>query len=65
MLPGDDVEAGAGGEVHEVVERAGGRVLRDSGLVDEAEDDGGEDAVEGAEDEGAVGGEGAGCEAEI
>lgn len=61
---GDDVEAGEGGEVHEVVEGAGGGVLRYSRVGGEAEDERGEDAVEGAEGKGAVGGEGAGGEGE-
>ena len=58
----DDVAGDAGCEGHGVVEGAGGGPLRDAVVAEEAEGEGGEDAVEGAEDEGAVGGEEAGVE---
>lgn len=63
LLAGDDVEADAGGVAHGVFEGAGGGPLGDAVVADEAKDDRGEDAVEGAEDKRAVGGEKAGVEA--
>lgn len=58
----DDVESDPRGESHGVVEGAGGGPLGDAVAAEQAEEEGGEDAVGGAEDEGAVGGEDAGVE---
>lgn len=58
----DDVEFDAGGDAHAKLKGARGEVLREAVFADEAEDDGGEGAVDGAEDEGDVGGEEAGGE---
>ena len=52
----------ARGPRHGVVEGAGDGPLADAVLADETEGEGGEDAVGGAEDEAAVGGEEAGVE---
>ena len=58
----DDFEADARGPGHGVVEGARDGPLADAVLADEAEGEGGEDAVGGAEEEAAVGGEEAGVE---
>ena len=58
----DDFKADARGPGHGVVEGAGDGPLADAVLADEAEGEGGEDAVGGAEEEAAVGGEEAGVE---
>lgn len=62
FLAGDDFEMDARGPRHGVVEGAGDGPLADAVLADETEGEGGEDAVGGAEDEAAVGGEEAGVE---
>ena len=63
MFPaGNNVKVDARRPGHGVVEGAGDGPLADAVLADEAEDEGGEDAVGGAEDEAAVGGEEAGVE---
>ena len=64
LFPGDDFEADSGGPSHGVVEGAGDGPLGDAVGVEEAEEEGGEDAVGGAEEEAAVGGEEAGVEGE-
>lgn len=58
-----DLEDDARGQAHDVVEGASGCPLRDALLADEGEEDGGEDAEDGADEERDVGGEGAGHEA--
>ena len=63
VLPArDDFEMDPRRPGHGVVEGAGDRPLADAVLADETEGEGGEDAVCGAEDEAAVGGEEAGVE---
>ncbi len=62
LLARDDFEPDARRQGHGVVEGARDGPLADAVLADEAEGEGGEDAVGGAEDEGAVGGEEAGVE---
>ena len=62
LLPLDDLKAYARGKRHSVFEGAGGGPLGDAVVTEGAEEEGGEDAVGGAEDEGAVGGEEAGVE---
>ena len=62
LAAGDDVEFDAGGEAHAELEGARGQVLGEAVLADEAEDDGDDDAVGGAKDEGEVGSEEAGDE---
>lgn len=62
LLARDDVEADARGQGHGVAESARDGPLADAVLADEAQSEGGEDAVGGAEDEAAVGGEEAGVE---
>ena len=57
LLAADDLEADACSEAHGPLEGPSGGPLRDAVVADEAEGDGGEDAVEGADDEEAVGGE--------
>ena len=49
-------------ESHGILKSAGGGPLGDAVVAEGAEEEGGEDAVDGAEDEGAVGGEEAGVE---
>ena len=62
LASGDDFEADARGPEHGVVEGAGDGPLADAVGAGEAEEEGGEDAVGGAEEEAAVGGEEAGVE---
>lgn len=62
LLPCDDFKAYARRPAHGVVEGSGDGPLADAVLADEAEGEGGEDTVGGAEDEAAVGGEEAGVE---
>lgn len=62
LLPLDDLKAYARGKRHSVFEGAGGGPLGDAVVTEGAEEEGGEDAVGGAEEEGAVGGEEAGVE---
>lgn len=57
-----ELEGHSGGECHEVVEGSGGGPLRDARVADDAQEDGGEDAVECGYDEGYVGSEDAGAE---
>lgn len=57
LLALDDVEAHAGRVAHHPLEAARRGPLRDAAVADEAEDDGGDDAVGRAEDQGAVRGE--------
>lgn len=59
---GDDVEAHAGEEQHRVFEGARDGVLGAEVVGGQAEEEGGEDAVGGAEEEAEVGGEEAGEE---
>ena len=56
-MPADDVEADARSEPHGPFEGSGGGPLGDAVVADGTQEEGGEDAVEGAEDEEAVGGE--------
>ena len=62
MLPLDDFKPYARSPSHGVVEGSRDGPLADAVLAGEAEEEGGEDAVGGAEDEAAVGGEQAGVE---
>lgn len=62
FLAGDDFEMDARGPGHGVVESAGDDPLADAVFADETEGQGGKDAVGGAEEEAAVGGEKAGVE---
>lgn len=57
-----DLEVDAGRQAHEPFEAAACGPLRDAAVAEEPEDDGGEDAVGGAEEEREVGGEAAGVE---
>jgi hypothetical protein len=64
MFPSlDDDEADAGGIAHDEVERAGHSPLGEAMLAEETEEERGEDAVAGAEEERQVGVEKAGQEA--
>ena len=63
VLPArDDVEFHAGGEAHAELEGAGGQVLGEAVLADEAEEDGGDGAIGSADEKGEVGGKEAGDE---
>ena len=62
LFPLHNLKSDARREGHGEFESARGGPLRDAVFAHEAEDEGGEDAVDGAEDEGAVGGEEAGVE---
>ena len=62
LLPRDDLEAYVCCVAHAPFEGAGCGVLGQAVEAYTAEGDGGEDAIEGAEDEGAVGGEGTAVE---
>lgn len=62
LSAGDDFEADVRGVAHAPFEGAGGGVLGEVFVAREAEEDGGEGAVDGAEGEGEQGGEGAGVE---
>ena len=62
FLAVDDFEMYARCQGHGVVESSGGGPLADSVPAEEAQDEGGEDAVCSAENEAAVGGEEAGVE---
>jgi len=59
----DDDEADASGVAHDEVEGAGHGPLGEAVLAEETEEEGGKDAVAGAEEEGQVRGEEAGEEA--
>ena len=62
LPPGNYLEADVGCVAHGPFEGAGSRKLGQAVQTQEAEGEGGSDAVEGAEAEGAVGGEGAAVE---
>lgn len=62
LPPRNDFETDARRPAHGVVERSGNGPLADAVHADEAEGEGGEDAVGGAEDKASIGGEEAGVE---